>query len=40
MFKYILTMLAFVGLFLLPNLSDADRSPDETITFESQHAGY
>lgn len=61
MFKYVWTTLAFVGLFLLPNLSDSHRedkvpwdkchkfakdgsyhchSPDETITFESQRAGY
>ena len=61
MFKYILTILTFVGFFLLPNLSDAHRendveedgchksadgdsyhchSADETITFESQRAGY
>ena len=40
MFKYILTILAFIGLFLFPNLSDANDSPDKTITFESQRAGY
>lgn len=61
MFKYVLTILAFVGFFLLPNLSDAHRKNDvqkdgchksanddsyhchsanETITFESQRAGY